>query len=44
MEGVLESEGEGDEAPSAEMEVCHRRETEGVIFFNFFFKFPSRVR
>lgn len=39
MEGALESEGEGDEAPSAEMEVCHRGETEEDFFF-FFFKDP----
>lgn len=38
MEGALESEGEGDEAPSAEIEVRHRGETEGVIFF--FLNFP----
>lgn len=31
MEGALESEGEGDEAPSAEIEIRHRGKTEGVI-------------
>lgn len=46
MEAAMESGGEGDEAPSAEIEVRHRGETEEVIFFLFiiFFLFPSRVR
>lgn len=35
MEGALERGGEGDEAPSAEIEVCHWGETEEVIFFYF---------
>ena len=39
MEAVPGREGEGDGAPSAEIEVRHRGETEEVIFL-----FPSRVR
>lgn len=37
MEGALGRGGEGDEAPSAEIEVRHRGETEEVIFFFFYF-------
>lgn len=33
MEGTLGRGGEGDGAPSAEIEVRHWGETEGVIFF-----------
>lgn len=42
MEGALARRGEGDEAPSADIEVRHWGETEKVIYF--LFLFPSRVR
>lgn len=39
MEGVLENGGEGDEAPSTEIEVRHRGRNRRSDFF-FFFYFP----